>query len=276
MARPLRIEFPGAIYHVTSRGNARSDIYLEESDRNHFLSILSMVCDRYNWQCYAYCLMSNHYHLVIETGDANLSKGMRQLNGVYTQEFNRHHHRIGHLLQGRYKAILVDKDSYFLEVIRYVLLNPVRATITRAAGQYPWSSYLAMTGKEVCPRWLGQDRVLSHFGECMTTARRQFIQFIREGNKDSDLWGNLLNQIYLGDEQFITKMQAYRQDNGDLGEVPRVQRRNVAKPLEYYSKRYTVRVAMKKAYESGGHTFKEIATFFDVHYSTVSRTVNQK
>ena len=134
MARPLRMEFPGAISHVPARGNARGDIYLDDGDRQLFLSIFSRTCHRFNWACHAYCLMSNHYHLVIETPDANLSKGMRQLNGVYSQSFNRRHSRVGHVLQGRYKAILVDKDQYLLEVIRYVLLNPVRAHITKAAG----------------------------------------------------------------------------------------------------------------------------------------------
>jgi len=276
MARPLRIEFAGAIYHITSRGNSRSDIYLEKSDRTHFLSILGIVCERYNWQCYAYCLMTNHYHLVVETGDANLSIGMRQLNGVYTQVFNRHYHRVGHIFQGRYKAILVDKDNYLQEVVRYVLLNPVRANMTKTAGQYPWSSYRAMIGKDSCPNWLGKEQLLSHFGEQMTIAQQQFIQFVRRGNGHSDLWSKLRNQIYLGDENFITKMQEYRKVSGDLREIPRIQRRDVIKSLGYYSERYPAKVAMKKAYESGGYTFKEIAAYFGLHYSTVSRTINQK
>lgn len=275
MARPLRIEFAGAIYHITSRGNARSDIYLEKSDRNHFLSLLGKVCERYNWQCYAYCLMTNHYHLVVETGDANLSRGMRQLNGIYTQIFNREYHRVGHLFQGRYKAILIDKDSYLLEVVRYVLLNPVRANMTRTAGQYQWSSYRAMIGKDSCPDWLGREQLLGYFGERMPIARREFVQFVRNGNGHSELWSKLQNQLYLGDENFITKMQEYRKDNGDPGEIPRIQRRDVVRSLAYYSEHYPEKVAIKKAYESGGYTFKEIATYFGMHYSTVSRIVNQ-
>src|SRR3972149_2645148 len=140
MARPLRIEYPGAVYHVTTRGNAQADIYLDDTDREKFLEILGQICDRYHWHCYAYCLMGNHYHLVIETPAGNLARGMRQLNGNYTQTFNRQHRRAGHLFQGRYKAILVDKDSYLLEVIRYVLLNPVRARLTNTAGQWRWNS----------------------------------------------------------------------------------------------------------------------------------------
>jgi len=111
MARPLRLEFAGALYHVTARGNRQEDIFEEDGDRIEFISVFQDVCDRYNWACHAYCLMGNHYHLLIETPDANLSKGMRQLNGVYTQAFNRKHNRVGHLFQGRYKAIFTVMGS---------------------------------------------------------------------------------------------------------------------------------------------------------------------
>ncbi|MBD3670659.1 MAG: transposase [Gammaproteobacteria bacterium] len=128
MSRPLRIEYAGALYHVTSRGDGQKDIYLDDKDRRDFLSNLTHVCERYNWVVHAYCLMSNHYHLLLETPDGNLSQGMRQLNGVYTQQFNRTHERVGHVFQGRYKAIIVQKDSYLLELSRYIVLNPVRAS----------------------------------------------------------------------------------------------------------------------------------------------------
>ena len=118
MARPLRIEFAGALYHLTARGNGWGDIYLDDSDRVLFLEVLAGVCKQYNWLCRAYCLMGNHYHLLVETPDANLSQGMRQLNGVYTQRFNRRHKRVGHVFQGRYKAILVQANSYLLELSR--------------------------------------------------------------------------------------------------------------------------------------------------------------
>jgi len=118
MARPLRIEYPGAIYHVTSRGNARQSIYQDDKDRQRFLGILDDVVKRFNWICHSYCLMSNHYHLLIETVDGNLSAGMRQVNGIYTQYINNRHHSTGHVFQGRFKAILVDKDAYLLELCR--------------------------------------------------------------------------------------------------------------------------------------------------------------
>jgi REP element-mobilizing transposase RayT len=116
MARPLRIEYEGAVYHVTSRGNERKPVFKDDGDREVFLDILHKVNKRYNFLCYAYCLMDNHYHLIIETPDGNLSKGMRQLNGVYTQAFNKRHHRVGHIFQGRYKAVLIQKESHLLEV----------------------------------------------------------------------------------------------------------------------------------------------------------------
>ena len=135
MARPLRIEFPGALYHITSRGDRREPIYEDDEDRQAVLATLAEVVRRFNWSCYAYCLMTNHYHLVVGTPEGNLAKGMRQLNGVYTQASNRRHKRTGHLFQGRYMAILVDEDAYLLELARYVVLNPVRAGMVKAPGK---------------------------------------------------------------------------------------------------------------------------------------------
>jgi len=141
MARPLRLESAGALYHVTARGDRGEDIYLDDADREDFLALLGEVCDRFNWAIHAYCLMTNHYHLLVETPDGNLSRGMRQLNGVYTQASNRRRRRVGHVFQGRYKAILVQKEAYLLELSRYVVLNPVRARVVGQAGEWPWSNY---------------------------------------------------------------------------------------------------------------------------------------
>ena len=141
MARPLRIEYPGAVVHVTSRGNEKRAVFEDDPDREAFLNTLAHVNKRYHWICHAYCLMDNHYHLLIETPEGNLSLGMRQLNGVYTQTLNRRHRRVGHLFQGRFKAILIQKDSHLLEVCRYVVLNPVRERIHLGRGEgagYPW------------------------------------------------------------------------------------------------------------------------------------------
>jgi len=146
MARPLRIEFPGALYHITSRGNARQTIFFDEEDFTDFLTVLGQVAKRYHLLLHSYCLMHNHYHLLIETPEGNLARGMRQLNGIYTQHANQRHQRVGHLLQGRYRSILVDKENYLLELSRYIALNPVRANLVEDPKDWPWSAYPQLIG----------------------------------------------------------------------------------------------------------------------------------
>ena len=145
---PPSVEFPGALYHVTSRGNERRPIFLgnADTDRGTFLDTLAQTLERFNWICHAYCLMTNHHHTVAEIPDGNLSKGMRQLNGVYTQRVNRTHGRVGHLFQGRFKGILVEKESHLLELARYVVMNPVRAGMVATPEDWRWGSYRATAG----------------------------------------------------------------------------------------------------------------------------------
>ena len=197
MARPLRLEFPGALYHISSRGDQREDIYLGKGDRRLFLDVLGGVCGRCNWSVHAYCLMGNHYHLLVETPEANLSKGMRQLNGVYTQRFNRTHARVGHVFQGRYKAILVEKHAYLLELARYVVLNPVRAKRVRQAGSWRWSSYRATVGTEAAPAWLETRAILSAFGKTESQAVERYIRFVAEGKGQPSPWEVLKNTWFL-------------------------------------------------------------------------------
>jgi REP element-mobilizing transposase RayT len=182
MARPLRIEFPGAVYHVTSRGNARADIFEDDSDRELFLKILGQVVKRFNWLCHSYCLMGNHYHLLIETPEGNLSAGMRQLNGVNTQAFNWTHHRDGHVFKGRFKAVLVEKESHLPELCRYVVLNPVRAGMVKRPGEYRWSSYLPTLGKGAKPALLTTEWLLASFSTSLPESRRRpfFVQWAKE------------------------------------------------------------------------------------------------
>jgi putative transposase len=274
LARPLRIEFAGALYHVTSRGNKCEDIYLSDRDRELFLSILGEVCQRFNWHCHAYCLMSNHYHLLIETPDANLAQGMRQLNGVYTQRFNQAQKRVGHVFQGRYKAILVEKDSYLLELSRYIVLNPVRARMVRAAQDWPWSSYRATVGFSQAPQWLTVNWVLSAFGPYLSEAVNGYELFIAEGAGQPSPWEQLKNQIYLGSDQFVSAMQAKIETDQELSEIPLSQRRPMPKPLGWYEKSGATRDdAVKLAYASGGYSMKEIGDYFGLHYSRVSRII---
>ena len=274
MSRPLRIEFAGALYHVTSRGDGQKDIYLDDQDRRDFLSVLGSVCKRFNWTVHAYCLMSNHYHLLIETPDGNLSQGMRQLNGVYTQHFNRTHDRVGHVFQGRYKAIIVQKDSYLLELSRYIVLNPVRARMVRSVKDWPWSSYRASCGMTSSPEWLSTDWLLSTFAKTRKVAIERYRDFVAQGKNLPSPWEHLKNQIFLGDEQFVEDMQCKLNLNQELSEIPRAQRRKVPKPLDYYSNRYKDRNAgIIAAYQSGGYSMKAIGDHFGVHYSSVSKII---
>lgn len=275
MSRPLRLEFSGALYHVTSRGNERKAIYLEDSDFEIFLNLLNTVCSRYNWVIHAYCLMDNHYHLLVETPDANLSKGMRQLNGVFTQSINRKHSRVGHLFQGRYKAILVDKDAYLLELCRYIVLNPVRAKMVDTPDEWLWSSWHCMVGKQASPNWLATDALLNYFDKERSVAIAEYIHFVEEG-MNKTIWEDLQHQIYLGDDVFVEKHQILKELlEGDVSEIPFKQRSLSPLTLKsYHDQSDTRNEAIIKAYQSGGYTMKEIGDHFKIHYSLVSRIIS--
>jgi REP element-mobilizing transposase RayT len=274
MARPLRIELPGGLYHITARGDRREAIYLADADRRAWLELLGQVCDRFNWVCHAYCQMTNHYHLVVETPDGNLSRGMRQLNGVYTQYLNRTHARVGHVFQGRYTGIVVEKQSYLLELARYVVLNPVRADMVKSPGAWAWSSYRATIGRRTPQQWLDIDWTLSQFARQRRRAIDKYVDFVRAGVGLPSIWEDLSHQIYLGSERFVERMQKQAEQAEDLSEIPRAQRRPQAKPLSYYQDRYRdSRRAMAEAYRTGDYKLKAIGEYFGVHYATVSRAV---
>ncbi len=273
MARPLRLELSGGIYHVTSRGDGSEAIYLSDADRAVWLNVFGQVCERFNWICHSWCQMTNHYHILIETPGANLAQGMRQLNGVYTQRFNRAHSRVGHVFQGRYQAILVERDSYLLELARYIVLNPLRAKRVKRLEAWPWSSYLATCGQTLSPQWLQTDWLLAQFGQRRGSAIAKYVGFVHEGARLPSVWSQLQGQIYLGSEAFVKKMQAQIEQKPAVGEIPRVQRRPLSLPLEVFGKRYPRNEALARAYLSGQYTMAEIARHFGVHYSTVSRSV---
>lgn len=207
MARPLRIEFAGALYHITARGNARENIFVDDTDRENFLSLLLQTCQRHHWLCHAYCLMSNHYHLLIETQSATLSSGMKLLNGSYTQTFNRCHRRVGHVFQGRFKAILVERDAHLLELARYIVLNPVRAGMVRSANDWRWSSYRATAGLADAAEFLITDCVLGNFGRRRSTAQEAYRRFVAEGKTQHSPWIQLKNQIKIGDRPQLTELK---------------------------------------------------------------------
>lgn len=272
MARPLRIEFPGAVYHVTSRGNARQDIVADDRDRSQFLSLLAHVVDRFSWLCHAYCLMDNHYHLLIETSQPNLSLGMRQLNGRYTQAYNRRHDRVGHLFQGRFTAILVEKESYLLELCRYVVLNPVRAKMVPHPRQWVWSSYRATVGEVKAPAWMTTDWVLGQFGQRVEPAQEQYRTFVAGGRGGSRPWEQLTGQIYLGSDDFV----AQHQPNRVIQDIPRRQTQAQRPSLRVLFQRKGERHRLiHTAYRQYGYRLAEIATHLGLHYATVSRGLKQ-
>jgi len=273
MVRPLRIEYEGALYHITSRGDRQGVIFDDDIDRELFLSILSDVVERQHWICHAYCLMDNHYHLVIETPMANLSHGMRQLNGVYTQASNRRHQRVGHLFQGRYKSILVDADVYLLELARYVVLNPVRAGMVNDVVAWQWSSYQAMVGLVSPPSYLNMHGLLVLFSTQLDRAQQRYAAFVAEGVDKASVWDDLSQQIYLGGKPFIENAQRHTglmQDHN----IAKEQRMSPARSLSEYAKQYDSRNAsIRAAYQSGAYSYADIAEFFHVHFTTVGRII---
>jgi len=274
MARPLRIEFSGALYHITSRGNDRNPIYCDDVDRLHFLEQLTRCCNRYSWLCHAYCLMTNHYHLLVETQEPTLSKGMKYLNGSYTQCFNKRHARTGHLFQGRFKSVLVDSDAYLLELARYIVLNPVRAQMVYSAEDWSWSSYRGTAGMTQGHACLTIDWVLAGFGSNKRQACEQYRDFVASGKGQPSPWESLKNQVYLGSDRFVEDMLCMIRPEQSLCDIPKPQRRAPPKPLEYYESLFDDRkLAMATAYLSGHYTLEEVGRQFRVSYATVSRAV---
>ena len=224
MARPLRLDHAGAVWHVTSRGNERREIFREDEDRERFLRILAGTVKRFRWKVHAYVLMGNHYHLLLETPEPTLSRGMKHLNGMYTQSFNRRHGRVGHLLQGRFKAILVERESHLLELARYVVLNPVRAGMTETAGQWKWSNYRATAGLRPAPAWLETEWTLEQFSP-RREAQRRYRAFVAKGKESRYApWEELVSQIYLGGQGFRKRIQAMVSGQESNRQIPRLQR----------------------------------------------------
>ena len=276
MARPLRIEYPGALYHVTSRGDRQEAIFDDDQDRTAFLNVLGEVISRFRWRCHAYCLMGNHYHLMMETPEGNLTKGMRQLNGVFTQWSNRRHKRSGHLFQGRYKAILVNRDSYFLELARYIVLNPVRAAMVKHPSQWKWSSYGATSGRASAPAWLTTYDLLAEFGKRGAAGRRKYQEFIAEGMGKESIWKDLQGQIYLGDDDFVEQMRGKLGERKEDVNIPRIQQRGPAPKLSAVRRQHKNRDdAIRASYQTGAYSYQQIGKEFGVHFTTVGRIVRQ-
>jgi REP element-mobilizing transposase RayT len=295
MARPLRISYPGAVYHVSARGNERKPIARDDRDRQRFVDTLASMVEQYHVVCHAWVLMSNHYHLLLETPHANLSRAIRHLNGVYTQAFNRRHHRVGHLFQGRFKAIVVEKDAYLLELCRYVVLNPVRAQVVNHPRRWGWSSYRATAGEDPAPPWLTVDWVMGQFAPRRATAQTTYRRFVEAGIREAERpWSQVRGQIYLGSDTFLTAVHRQIKRHADP-EIPRAQKAPARPRLDellaraagaYKTSVPTLvrptrrpsdarQVALFAARRLAGLDLKAIATRFGLSYTGVSRRVSE-
>ncbi|HXI11647.1 MAG TPA: transposase [Thermoanaerobaculia bacterium] len=207
MARAIRVERPGATYHITSRGNRRERIYESDEDRERFLAYLAEAVRRFGWIVTAYVLMTNHYHLVMETPEPNLSAGMKWLNSSYACWYNRRHDTTGHLFGERYKAIHVESERYLQRLVRYVVLNPVRAGMVAAPGEYRWSSYRATAGLAEQPEWLLTSRLVPHFGDA-SNWQSNYMIYVAEGIAETDpIWRGLRRGLFLGSEEWLRTMR---------------------------------------------------------------------
>lgn len=279
MVRPLRIEYPGATYHITSRGNQKKEIFLDDQDYQEFLAVLNRVSKTYNWICHAYCLMPNHYHLVIETPDGNLSAGMRDLNGIYTQKFNKRHNTVGHIFQGRFKAFLIEKEPYLLRVIRYTVLNAVRAGLAKRPGDWPWDSYRATLGLAPLPDFLEIDWVLNFFHHKRSQAQQNYSKFVFEGIGENSPFSEIEEGILLGSPQFSSEMWEQNEDVEALTEVSRSERM-LSRPLlqdlfEEVGDRNERDEVIKFARLRCGYSVTDIADYLNLHRTTVSRIINK-
>jgi REP element-mobilizing transposase RayT len=241
VSRPLRIEFAGAFWHVTARGNEKRDVFRDDADREAFLAILGRTVGLFRWTLHAYVLMKNHFHLLVETPEPTLSKGMRQLNGVYTQTFNRRHRRSGHLFQGRFKSVLVHRETHFLELARYVVLNPVRAGAARSARAWPWSSYRATAGLASAPAWLETDATLRRFGAKRGAAEEAYRRFVADGrNSGYEPWAQVSGQVCLGPDEFLEEAERRAGRTGDKAPARRPRTLSMSERLAVAAERLGV------------------------------------
>jgi len=283
MSRPLRIEFPGAIYHVTSRGDRCEPVYRDDEDRIAQLDIVGVAMDRFDAEVLAYCQMDNHYHLVLHTRQANLSRLMRHINGVYTQTFNRRHGSAGHLFQGRFKSILVDRDAYLLALCRYVERNPVAVGLVDGAEEWAWSSYRAHVRAAATPPWLDSDglhgyvlgRPVASTRDRQRAAQRYaaFVADVKSG--EPSIWKDgLRRQVFLGDDAFVSRMQTLANIRQRASaEVPRVQRKRPGTLQDCLKRNDDRAQALRLAYRECGITMSAMAQELGLSVSRVSRLI---
>ena len=279
MARSLRPQFPGAVYHITARGNDKQAIYCDEKDHARFLKILDQTVKQYRWLCHGYCLMTNHYHLLIETPEPNLARGMKRLNSRYCITFNKRHRRVGHVLQGRYDSVIVQKETYLLELCRYIVLNAVRAHMVEKPEDWPWSSYQATAGGKMSFPFLTTDWILAHFGRKRKTACENYIRFVYEGIGKDGPWDKVKGKIYLGDDQFVQEVESLMDQVLISREVPLIQRKASRPNLEELFDKTTLSSKNKRnikifeAFQNHLYTQKEIGEHLNLHPAYLSQII---
>jgi REP element-mobilizing transposase RayT len=273
MTRPLRIQFPGAIYHVTSRGTRRGPIYHDARDYHIWQDLLGETAERYNFGVHAFCQMPNHFHMLVETADGNLSHGMRHLNSQYAQRFNYRYRSCGPVLQGRYHSVLIEHQSQLLEVARYVVLNPVRARLVRSEDEWKWSSHHYLIGSHPAPAWLMSGWLLAQFGHTMPKARAAYARFVTQGHGRPNPLSTARADLVLGrtpDEFGLQPSDLHLQGTSKRA------RRTLAHSLYEYAAMYPDRnEAMARAYISTAYSMREIGDFFGLSEKTVSRAVRE-
>ncbi len=282
MARQVRYEYAGGVYYIKARGVGHEPIFRDAIDRNRFLEILVETVFRFKWLCHSYCLLEDHYHLILETPQGNLSKGMRQINGLYTQSFNRKYRRQGPLFGERFKSIIIEKARYLLPLHRHMMLNPVRVNLTRDPERWPWSSYLPNIIRGYRPAFLITQWILSYFsGKDESFSLEKYQRYIFNEEEGKFSWRDLRDRVFLGSDTFIERVKKRilvqkdkkrdmnynltREDNSPLEEI-------------IGNKRLTRKerdVRIYDAYIHHGYTLNEIAAYLGVHFATVSRAVRR-
>lgn len=285
MTRPLRIEFLNAYYHVTARGNERKKIFRSDEDREQFFIYIETSSERFGAVFHCYCLMDNHYHFFLQTPLGNLSQIMHYVNTSYTVYFNRRYKRVGHLFQGRYKAILVEPDSYAMELSRYIHLNPVHAKVVKRADDYLWSSYRHYLNQQEKPLWLKVDFILNYFGKEKPERIQYYQTFVEEliGKKYENPLKEVVSSILLGSEKFINKIkEKYVNDkeiNRDQPSVRTLKRMCTVEEISEAVEKEAIdinqklkrKMAIYLCHRYSGYPLKNIGVYFGISESAVSQ-----
>ncbi len=281
MARPLRIQYPGAMYHIISRGIGRMTIFHNEKDWKKFIQFMERVIQQHNWICHAYCLMGTHYHIFLETPDANMIVGMKYLNQLYSQFYNWKYRRVGPVLQGRYKSWLVEREEKFLDNCRYIVNNPVDAEMVEHPSEWPWSSFRATRGIEKTPGYLETDFLLRHFSSSRKKAQQMYEDFVLAGiGMDSPL-KEAKNQIFLGSDSFIAEAMQHADCTGMLIDIPKTQKLAARPTLggifgnSNQTSKKLRNSRIKKAFEKHQYTLREIGQHLQLHPDYLSRLMTE-